>query len=218
MKKFLSIILAVAMILSCTMAFAEETVVEETVIEEVTEEIIVEEVVEETAEKAISVELDGEALVFDVEPVIINDRTMVPLRVIFEALGAVVNWDDETKTVSAFKEETSVVLQIGTPTLFVGNEAVELDVAAQIVNDRTLIPLRAVSEAFGCKVDWDGAEKKVMIATVEVEEVVEEVIEEVIIEETIIEEEVIEEEVIEEEIIEEEIIEEEIIEEEIIEE
>lgn len=225
MKKFLSIILAVAMILSCTIAFAEETVVEEVVEETIIEEVV-EEVVEETAKGDISVEIDGKAIAFDVAPIIVEGRTLVPLRAIFEELGAVVNWDDETKTVSAFKENTSVVLQIGTPTLFVGNESKPMDVPAQIVSDRTLVPLRAVSEAFGCEVNWNGDEKKVTITTGEavveevvVEEVIEEtVIEEVIIEELIGEEDFIEEEIIEEEIIEEEIIEEEIIEEEIIEE
>ena len=182
MKKFLSIVLAVAMILYCTAVFAEE--------------------------KAISVEIDGKAIVFDVAPVIVDGRTLVPLRAIFEELGAVVNWDDETKTVSAFKENTSVVLQIGTPTLFVGNEAKPMDVPAQIVSDRTLVPLRAVSEAFGCEVEWNADEKKVTIkntlkeetvADVEVkeetaEEKTEEVVETVIIDEMNIDDELIVEE------------------------
>lgn len=174
MKKFLSIVLAVAMILSCTAVFAEE--------------------------KAISVEIDGKAIVFDVAPVIVDGRTLVPLRAIFEELGAVVNWDDETKTVSAFKENTSVVLQIGTPTLFVGNEAKPMDVPAQIVSDRTLVPLRAVSEAFGCEVEWNADEKKVTIKntlkeeTVADVEVKEEVVETVIIDEMNIDDELIIEE------------------------
>lgn len=114
----------------------------------------------------ITVMLSGSKIEFDVQPQMINDRTMVPLRKIFESLGALVKWDDETETVSARKSSKTVSLTIGSSEMTLdkgdtdenGNaitETVSLDAPAQMVDDRTLVPLRAVSEAFGMDVDWD---------------------------------------------------------------
>ena len=113
----------------------------------------------------ISVYLDGKALSFDVAPIIENDRTLVPLRAIFEAMGAEVMWDEATRTVISAKGETSVVFQIDNASMFVNGEEKTLDVPAKIKDDRTLIPLRAVSEAYGCGVDWDGATYTVTIVS-----------------------------------------------------
>jgi len=117
----------------------------------------------------ITVLLDGKAIDFDVAPIIENDRTLVPLRAIFEALGAQVVWDGETRTVISVKNDRSCVLQIGNANMFVSSglstETKTLDVPAQIKDDRTLIPLRAVSEAYNCTVDWDGATRTVTIAS-----------------------------------------------------
>ena len=111
----------------------------------------------------VSVVLSGSELVFDQPPLIQNDRTLVPFRKIFEEMGAEVLWDDEAKTVTAEKENVKITLTIGTPVMYKNGEAVSLDAAAVIVNSRTLVPLRAVSEAFGCKVDWDGDTRTVCI-------------------------------------------------------
>ena len=117
----------------------------------------------------ITVLLDGKAIEFDVAPIIENDRTLVPLRAIFESLGAQVEWDGDTRTVISVKNDRSCVLQIGNPSMFVSQgtatETKTLDVPAQIKDDRTLIPLRAVSEAYNCTVDWDGATRTVTIAS-----------------------------------------------------
>ena len=113
--------------------------------------------------------LDDTEMTFDVNPFIENDRTLVPMRAIFEAVGAVVEWDGDNKTVHAVREkngETSVVsLQIGTASAFVNSEKTELDVPAQIKDDRTFVPLRFVVEALGEKVEWDGASYSVKITT-----------------------------------------------------
>ncbi len=105
----------------------------------------------------ISVIVDGTALDFtgDQAPVIVEDRTLVPVRAIFEALGADVQWDEETQTVLAAKDNDITVLQIGSPTIFVNSTPVVIDVPAQIIGDRTMVPVRAVSEAFSCSVEWD---------------------------------------------------------------
>lgn len=99
----------------------------------------------------------------DVPAQIIESRTMVPLRAIFEALGASVEWDDATKTVTSVKDDTTVKLTIGTKSITVNGEAKELDVPAQIVESRTLVPVRAIAESFGCEVGWDDATKTVTI-------------------------------------------------------
>ena len=110
---------------------------------------------EPKAGDAIRVVLDGQMLQFDVPPVIENDRTLVPLRVIFEALGAEgnnpiadVEWNGETQTVTAKRSDTEIKLIIGGEA-YVNGQAVELDVPAKIIEDRTLVPLRFVSEALG---------------------------------------------------------------------
>ncbi len=97
------------------------------------------------------------------EPVIVNDRTLVPLRAIFEAMGAEVDWNDETKTVIATREDTTISLTIGSDQLIVNGEAVTIDVPAQIINDRTMIPVRAIAESFGCNVNWNQKAKRVAI-------------------------------------------------------
>ncbi|MBR5538808.1 MAG: family 43 glycosylhydrolase, partial [Clostridia bacterium] len=115
------------------------------------------------AENPITVYLDNEAVVFDVEPQIINGRTMVPVRAIFEKLGATVTWDDTTKTATAVKGETTVSIALNAPEMTVSGNKVALDSPAVIINSRTLVPLRAVSAAFGCEVGWLSTERRVSL-------------------------------------------------------
>lgn len=103
----------------------------------------------------IKVEVNGEKLNFDQQPFIENDRTLVPLRKIFEALGAEVNWDAPTLTVFAKKDDTEISLTIGSDILYKNGEKIKIDAKAKVVNDRTMVPVRAISEAFNAKVDWD---------------------------------------------------------------
>ena len=106
-----------------------------------------------------TVYVDGEILSFDVEPFIEEDRTMVPMRAIFEAVGASVMWDQETKTVISVKSSEAsqnvVVLQIGNANAFVNSQSVALDVPAKVINDRTFVPLRFVMESLDADVQWD---------------------------------------------------------------
>ncbi len=111
----------------------------------------------------IKVLLGGKQIQFDQPPIIQEGRTLVPLRAIFEAMEATVLWDDATKTVTSIKLETTIVLKIGDNTLKKNSDEIVLDVPAQIVNGRTLVPARAVAESFGAKVDWDDATKTVII-------------------------------------------------------
>ncbi|MBE7015862.1 MAG: hypothetical protein E7417_03455 [Ruminococcaceae bacterium] len=111
----------------------------------------------------IKILVNGEKVTSDVPPVIIEDRTLVPVRAIFEALGAEVEWDDATKTVISKLGDSTVSMQIGNKDITVDGETKEIDVPAQIVNDRTLVPVRAVSESYGATVEWDADTKTVII-------------------------------------------------------
>lgn len=109
-----------------------------------------------TWEEDIRVIVNGDEVVFpDQKPAIVNDRTLVPLRAIFEALKAEVEWDDETKTVISKKGDISVSLAIDSDRLYQNGQEKILDVPAQIMNGRTMVPVRAISEAFQCQVGWD---------------------------------------------------------------
>lgn len=120
------------------------------------------------ADNEPSVYLDGTKMTFDVNPFIENDRTLVPFRAIFEAVGAEVEWDGATKTVIAAREKngevTFITLQIDSAA-FINGEKKDIDVPAKIVNDRTFVPLRFVVEALGEKVEWNGADYSVAITT-----------------------------------------------------
>lgn len=111
----------------------------------------------------IKILVNGEKVESDVSPIIVDDRTLVPVRAIFEALGAEVDWDKNTRTVISKMGESTVSMQIGNKTITVNGEVKEIDVPAQIVNDRTLVPVRAVSESYGCLVDWDAETRTVII-------------------------------------------------------
>lgn len=113
----------------------------------------------------IDVKLNGNPLSFDQPPIIQNGRTLVPLRAIFEAMGATVDWDGDTQTVISTLFGTTVKLTIGSNILYRNDEAKTLDVPAQIVNNYTMVPARAVAEAFGANVDWDGDTQTVYITT-----------------------------------------------------
>ncbi len=111
----------------------------------------------------ISVYLNDKAVNFDVAPIIENDRTLTPMRAIFEAYGMNVTWDDSTKTVTATKDGTEIKMTVGDGFFYKNNVSYSLDVPAKIINGRTLIPLRAVSEALDCSVDWDSVARRVII-------------------------------------------------------
>lgn len=116
----------------------------------------------------VTVTLNGQPVDTGDQPPILKDsRTLVPLRAIFEALGASVNWDADTETVTAEKDGTKIVLQIGSRNMSVTKEGVEqsvtLEVPAQVTNGRTLVPVRAVAEAMDASVDWNAPERNVLI-------------------------------------------------------
>lgn len=113
--------------------------------------------------KDIDISVNDEYLYFDQEPFIDNGRVMVPLRTIFEALGATVDWNNDTRTVTAKKGSTTVTIEIGSKTMYKNGQPIELDVPAEIQGGRIMVPARAVSEALDCSVLWDNDNRTVII-------------------------------------------------------
>lgn len=118
------------------------------------------------AAAAPKVIVDGTTLNFDVSPRIEQGTTLVPLRGIFEALGAIVTWDGASQTVRAIKGNTQIQLQIGSTTGYRNGRAVKLAVPPKVLNGSTLVPLRFVSEALGSDVNWDAATQTIIIFSV----------------------------------------------------
>ncbi|MBL0388192.1 hypothetical protein JJB07_16360 [Tumebacillus sp. ITR2] len=115
------------------------------------------------ASAAPHVTLNGTAQVYDTDPYQKNGRTLVPMRAIFEALGASIQWDEETKQVTGTKGTTTVVLQVGSTKATVNGQEVTLNQAAEQTNDRVMVPIRFISEALGADVKWDEATETVRI-------------------------------------------------------
>lgn len=114
-------------------------------------------------EKPISIFLNDSKLVFDTLPLIENGRTMVPMRAIFEALGAQVKWDERSKSVTCVKDDKKIVLTIGSNQAIFDSGSYTLETAPKIVNGRTLVPLRFVSESLGTEVLWNETKHKVSV-------------------------------------------------------
>lgn len=112
-----------------------------------------------------TVTLDGNKMAFDVPPVIENGRILVPMAAIFRSMGATVEWNQSTRTVTAVRGTTKVILPINSYTPTVNGTVWKLDVPAKIVGNRTLAPLRFVGEALGGTVTWDAANFKAIMTS-----------------------------------------------------
>ncbi|WP_458396877.1 stalk domain-containing protein [Anaerotignum sp.] len=99
----------------------------------------------------------------DVAPEIKNDRTMLPIRFVVEALGGTVTWDEATQTVSIVKDDITIEIYINQSFALVNGEPVQLDAPAYIANDRTYLPLRFVAENLGATVEWNAVDRTVTI-------------------------------------------------------
>lgn len=118
----------------------------------------------------ISVILNGEKVVFmDTQPIIYEERTLIPVRAVFEKAGWQVDWDagnnmaiignDKNVVFITINDKCMQLYDINTDT----QEEIELEVPAMIIDERTMIPLRAVCEAMGTSVEWDGNTQTVYI-------------------------------------------------------
>lgn len=113
----------------------------------------------------VAVYLDGQKIAFDQVPFIENGRTLVPVRAIFENLGATVEWNGDTQTVTATKSDTSVSLTIDNTVANKNGEEITLDVPAKVIGGRTFVPLRFVSDCFGVNVEWNANKQCVILTT-----------------------------------------------------
>jgi hypothetical protein len=114
----------------------------------------------------IRVSVDGRPVQFqDTGPRMVSQRVLVPLRGVFEEMGATVNWFPLTRTVTARDNATMVELKIGEQFATVNGKQVPLDVPALILDNRTMVPMRFLSEALGAQVTWDQAQRMVLVQT-----------------------------------------------------
>ena len=111
----------------------------------------------------VRVKLNGDMIGFDSQPFVENGRTFVPMRKIFEKLGATIEWDDPAQTVTAIKGNDVIKLTIGSNVAIVNGQEKTLDAPAQLKESRTLVPLRFVSESLGLKVGWSESNNLVII-------------------------------------------------------
>ncbi|KAB8139243.1 hypothetical protein F9U64_01060 [Gracilibacillus oryzae] len=116
-----------------------------------------------SAADGVSILINGEKQYYDQPPIVQDGRTLVPLRGIFEALGADVGWDAKNRVVTAEKDDIDIWLKIGSKYTKVNGQTVTIDVPAQIKNARTLVPLRFVSESLGADVGWNASTRTVDI-------------------------------------------------------
>ncbi|MDO4563080.1 MAG: copper amine oxidase N-terminal domain-containing protein [Clostridia bacterium] len=168
MKRVLAVVFAFSILLSAAVVFAEEIGVAQT--ENPTESIVQEDT--QLEDFGITVTIDGEELEFDVPPQIIQERTMVPMRAIFEAFGAKVEWMQDAQIIYATYGSCLILMRIDKPILVVQDFAAPegeaetqytMDVPPTLVANRTLVPARAVSEALGATVEWDNDTRTVVI-------------------------------------------------------
>lgn len=143
MKKLLSVILAVGMLLSIgIISFAD------------------------TGEK-VTVTLDGTEVFFpDAQPFIdTRDRTLVPIRFVSEAMGAIVDWENDTRTVIIKKDKDTIKYTIGDMKAYLNDEICVFDTYGILKEDRTFVPLRFISEMLSCDVDWSDTTRTVTIVS-----------------------------------------------------
>lgn len=101
------------------------------------------------------VKVNGKTLDYDVPPVIKEGRTLIPVRAITRGLGATVDWDDATKTITIKRDDITVIFTIGKMELYVNGVKEVMDVPAQLICNRTFVPLRFIAQALGDRVKYD---------------------------------------------------------------
>ncbi|MGG0936350.1 stalk domain-containing protein [Brevibacillus centrosporus] len=117
-----------------------------------------------SAPAAIKVEYNQKAIVFpDQKPVIRDSRTLVPIRPIAESLGFDVDWNEQTRTVTINKGTSNVRLVVTQKIAKKNGQTINLDVPAQIINQRTMVPVRFIAEALSYNVNWNQATQTVLI-------------------------------------------------------
>lgn len=107
------------------------------------------------ANQEIKIIINGRTQQLQMSPTILDGSVLVPMREIFEGLGAVVKWDNSTKQIIATKDFSEIILTIGSKSAKINNSTVSLNTSAKTINGNTFVPLRFVSEALNAEVKWD---------------------------------------------------------------
>ncbi|WP_170291656.1 N-acetylmuramoyl-L-alanine amidase [Heliobacterium mobile] len=113
--------------------------------------------------KSLDIVLAGKVLQPDVPPMIVSGRTLVPLRIISENLGATVDWSSKKQSAIIAKDNVHIEVKIGSKEVLVNGTAKQIDVPARIVNNRTMVPLRVVAEMLNCPVFFDAQDYQVIV-------------------------------------------------------
>lgn len=114
-----------------------------------------------------TVYVDDRPLELTAQPLLLDGTTLVPMRQLFEAQGAVLSWNGASKTVTATKNDTTLTYRIGEVAATLNDKTLSLNVPGQIIKGNTMIPLRFVSEALGSTVKWDALTRTIRIASKE---------------------------------------------------
>lgn len=111
----------------------------------------------------VTIQINGKLVQLDQTPMIMQSRTLVPLRGVFEKLGIIVDYNQETQQVIAKTNDKEIIMNIGDYKVLVNGKVTTLDVGTILKNNRTFVPIRFIAEAFGYDVDWDGLNRRVII-------------------------------------------------------
>lgn len=123
--------------------------------------------------------IDGEYVISDINPILVNNRTLVPIRLISEKLGYTVGWISSTNEIQITNDETLIRLKVSSNEYFINGEKVITDVPPVIINERTFVPVRLVAESFNKVVDWDNQRRTVVIGSGYEEDIEEDIYEKV---------------------------------------
>lgn len=121
--------------------------------------------VQNNTKSSLKLTIDGVPVKTDSAPVNVNGRILVPMRAMFEAMGAIVQWNPATQTATATKDGTRIEMTIGSTTAYVNGAPKTLDVPAQTIDGRTMIPSRFIGENLNYNVGWNSASQTVELKT-----------------------------------------------------
>ncbi|CCF16215.1 N-acetylmuramoyl-L-alanine amidase family protein [Brevibacillus laterosporus GI-9] len=111
----------------------------------------------------IQLRIEGRSVNAEVPPLISNGRTLVPVRVIAEGLGAKIDWNQQERKAKITKDNREVILQLSSKKAYINGKAQTLEATPELINNRMLLPLRFVGEALGATVGWDNDSRTVIV-------------------------------------------------------
>ena len=115
------------------------------------------------AGEQIKVIIDGEKLNSDTNPVFEDGRLLIPIRAVAEAMDFQIHWNNEEQIINILKDNTTISLSIDSNIAYINNNAVEIDIPARIINNRTFVPIRLVSETLGTEIEWYEEKRMILI-------------------------------------------------------